>query len=132
MKRTAAGFSLVEILVAITILAVGIIGAMTMQTTGLQATRSSEVTQRLNEDARSEIRVMRLRLGSETWKEAGETGCTASRAGDCKAAVTLCSTTGTDLVCADSITGAPDAFAVRVTVREDGHEVILDDIVLRE
>lgn len=131
MKRAAAGLTLVEILVAITILAVGVIGAMTMQSTGLQATRTSEVSQRLNAAARAEIAVMRLRLGSEHWTASGTTGCTTSGAGDCSVAVSLCRADGATLDCS-STSSEPDAWAVRVTVREDGHEVKLDDIVLRE
>lgn len=132
MRRSTAGLTLVELLVAITVLAIGVLGAMALQTTGLKATRTSETGQRLNAAARSEVAVMRVRLGSEDWRKGGTTGCSGTRVADCLVRVTPCQVAGTALDCSGAVAGEPDAYAVRVTVRENDQAAVLNDVVLHD
>lgn len=132
MRRSKAGLTLVELLVAITVLAVGVLSAMALQTTGLKATRTSETSQQLNAAARSEVAVMRVRLGSEDWRKGGTTGCSGTSVADCLVRVTPCRVAGTTLDCSGSASGEPDAYAVRVTVSENDQEAVLNDVILSD
>ena len=51
--RRDAGLTLLEVIIATLILAVGVIGAAALQSTGLQASRTASIIQQLDADARS-------------------------------------------------------------------------------
>lgn len=125
------GLTLVEILVAILILAVGVLGAMYMQTTGLQATRTSQVIQALNADARSQLDLMRLRLARETWTAQTTGGCNISGASECSVTIQPCTVSSGQLDCSLATVSDPAAYHVTVTVRAEGDQLELDSVVLR-
>ncbi len=125
------GLTLVEILIAIVILAVGVIGAMLMQTTGLRATRTSQVMQDLNADARSQLDLMRLRLSSESWNSPTTSGCDIRGTSNCSVEIRPCLVAGGQLDCRVASASEPAAHAVRVTVSQLENEVVLDTIILR-
>lgn len=125
------GLTLVEILIAILILAVGVIGAMLMQTTGLRATRTAQVMQDLNADARSQLDLMRLRLASEIWTSPTSTGCDIRGTSTCSVEIRPCLVAAGTLDCQVASTSDPAAHAVRVMVSQSENELVLDSIVLR-
>lgn len=124
------GLTLVEILIAILILAVGVLGAMYMQTTGLRATRTSQVIQDLNADARSQLDLMRLRLARETWTTQTTGGCNIPGASDCSVTIRPCTVASGQLNCNASSVSEPAAYHVTVTVSTESDELELDTIVL--
>ncbi len=124
------GLTLVEVLIAILILAVGVLGAMLMQTTGLRATRTSQVVQSLNSDARSQIDLMRLRLATEVWTQPMTGGCDITGSSTCSVEIRPCIVTGGQLDCNGSSVSQPAAHAVTVNVSQQEHSLELSTIVL--
>ena len=119
------GLTLVEILIAILILAVGVIGAMLMQTTGLRATRTSQVMQDLNADARSQLDLMRLRLANEVWATPMTGGCDIAGTSACSIEIRPCVVAAGELDCNVASATDPAAHAVTVRVSRQDQELEL-------
>ena len=125
------GLTLIEILVAVMILVVGVLGAAAMQANGLRATRTAQIIQNLDADARSATQLLRQRFAFET---AGSTEPSSCGAGleNCTVVVRPCSLNSGQLNCTSSGVSDPVAQAIEVTVTSGEHEVTLNSIVLRQ
>ena len=125
------GLSLVEVLVAVLILAVGVLGAAALQASGLRATRTSQVMQDLDAEARSAINALRVRYAAETVTVPGIHDCGPGFLNDCSYEIRPCVLSGGQLDCTVSSAAEPDAQAIIVTVSQLEHEVSLSTIVGR-
>ncbi|SRR5690554_2535564 len=127
--RNSGGLTLVEVVLAILILAVGIIGAGALQANGLRATRTSQIVQDLDAEARSAIAALRHEYGAGSGAE-GSADCPLSFAGDCVYEAVPCSVAGSELVCAAG--SVAQAWAITVTAVNEGHSVVLNTLVMGE
>jgi len=124
-----AGLTLIEVMIAVLVLGVGVIGAAGLQATALNATRTAEATQRLAATARSELDVVRGMAFTTT--EATTTNCVTSATG-CTLAVLPCFVaSGGTLDCTLAMVSEPAAHAVVVHVVENDRELRLRTVVLR-
>jgi len=127
--RPTAGLTLVEVMIAVLVLGVGVIGAAGLQATALNATRTAEATQRLAATARSELDVVRGM--AFTTSEPTTTHCVTSATG-CTVHVLPCLVAiDGSLDCTLGLVAAPAAHAVTVTVRANDAELRLRTVVLR-
>lgn len=116
--RHREGLSLVEVLVALVILAVGVIAAATMQTTALRATHRGNIAQELTRLADAELEMQR-QLGTPT---AGNTCLGGAQTGfSCLTTVVPCKyvSASTDIECAAS-TPVAEHIAYQTTVTVTG------------
>lgn len=112
--RRSDGLTLVEVLVALLVLAVGVIAAATMQTTALRTTNSGNVSQELTKLAEAEIQMQR----QLTTPTAGNACLSGSKTGySCRITIVPCQyvTASNNIACAAS-TPAANRIAYQTTV----------------
>jgi len=59
LHAARTGLTLIEVMIAIVVLAVGVLGAAGLQASALNATRTAEIVKQLDATARSELAVLR-------------------------------------------------------------------------
>jgi len=126
--QRAAGLTLVEVLVAILVLAVGVIGAMAVQGTSIRASRVAKEVQELNAMARSELDVWRARLESSVYDGPQSGNCLAGSDG-CSVEIRPCALDGATLRCDQGTVVSPVAQAVTVSVTRGERVVTLSSVV---
>lgn len=114
MKSTV-GMTLLEVLIAIVVLAVGVLAAAAMQTTALRASGDAKAIQDVTEFAEREIELRRqLDLSTTAGKSATCTSVTPLPTGyTCAVEVRACQLSGSSLNCTGTGT---DADQITVTV----------------
>lgn len=121
--RHSEGLTLVEVLVALFILAVGVIAAATMQTTALRATHRGNIVQELTQLADAELEMQR-QLETPT---AGNTCLSGGKTGfSCSTVTVPCKyvPASTTLECAASTSVAEQiAYQTTVTVRGPNSDI---------
>lgn len=129
MRRS--GLTLVEVLVAVAVLAVGVLGAAALQANALRATRTARIVQELDADALSAVNLLRVRYADAEVVAAGRHDCGPGFQNDCSFEVQPCELLAGQLQCSSSTLSRPDAIALLVTVssRDSDHEVQLNTIV---
>lgn len=119
--RNRGGLTLVEIAIALFILAVGILAAFGLQTNALRGTRTAEITQTMTNIAESELQLQREFERHVTHPVSGETcrsQLQASTGFTCSVDVYPCSLSGGALSCVNATVA--DAVARQITVRLTG------------
>lgn len=114
--RSDAGLTLIEVLIAIVILAVGVLAAAAMQTTALRASSDARAIQDVTEFAKREIELRRqFDLSSTAGKSKAE-DCPDPTGYTCTVEVRACQLSGTALSCAGGTSNlVADQIAVTVT-----------------
>ncbi|MDZ7703901.1 MAG: type II secretion system protein [Trueperaceae bacterium] len=121
MKTHQQGFTLVELMVAIVILAIVALGAAFLQVNALRASNETRITREMREEARSELEAQR-RL-SPVWRTTvSETssGCLTIDQGTCT--VTL-------YPCEEVDIGGTDTFVCSSAIAQSalrGHEIVVN------
>jgi|SRR5690606_15157554 len=111
------GLTLVELLIALIVLAVGVLGAFAMQANGLRGTRTAAVMQTLSNMAESELQLQREFERHVTSPVTGES-CRSEFSVDgftCEVHVYPCAFASGQLTCTDTSVGV--AVARQITVR---------------
>lgn len=115
--KTSSGLTLLELLIAIVVLAVGVLAAASMQTSALSASNRSRVAQEVTNTARTEIERQRQFVRSGTAPALASPTClsTVPSGYTCTVTVVPCRIANTPpvLVCA---TGTGTVVADQVTV----------------
>lgn len=124
-----SGLTLVEVVVAILVLAVGVLGAVALQGTSLRANRTATEIQQLTAAARSELDVWRARLESSVYDGPQDGNCLASEAESCEVRILPCALSGTALTCSPGHLSLPVAQSVTVTVKRGDRDVSLTSVV---
>jgi len=106
MKSTS-GLTLIEVMIAIVVLAVGVLAAASMQTTALRSSNDARAIQAVTEFAERKIELLR-----QSEPTSGTTDCSESPY-TCTAVVRACQLSGSTLICTGSGT---DAYQITVTV----------------
>ena len=105
--KSGIGLTLIEVLIAIVVLAVGVLAAASMQTTALRASSDAKAIQDVTEFAEREIELLRqFELSS------GSKDC-SKLPYNCNAVIRGCQLSGNSLTCAGTGT---DAHQITVTV----------------
>lgn len=114
--KSGTGLTLIEVLVAIVILAVGVLAAAAMQTTALRASSDARAIQDVTEFAEREIELRRqFDLSSTTGKSTTCTSVAPVPTGyTCAVEVRACQLSGSTLSCTGTGTEA-DQITVTVT-----------------
>lgn len=138
--RGSSGLTLIEVVIAILILAVGVLALAALQTSSLAATGTARDLQELNADARSEMDVWRARLSDPgALYPTIVDGACATRA-ECQVQISPCvlvngpQGSAASLDCTLSTVPDPAAHAVKVVVRnarDESRAVTLNSIVMR-
>lgn len=115
MKKSK-GLTLIEVLIAIVVLAVGVLAAAAMQTTALRASSDAKAIQGVTEFAEREIELRRqFDLSTPAGKSTTCTSVTPMPTGyTCGVVVSACQLSGSSLACAGTGTDA-DRIVVTVT-----------------
>ena len=124
-----AGLTLVEVLIAVLILGVGVLGAAALQANGLRATQTAQVMQDLDAEARSAVNALRVRYASEVVTVPGFHDCGPGYLNECNFEVRPCVMSGGQLDCTVSSAAEPDAQAIVVTVARLDRELSLSTVV---
>lgn len=116
------GLVLIEILVALSVLAIGAVGLAGLQLVTLRLAAATEANGRLLHAAESELQHRLLGLGAGA-------GCTALAAEElagieCRVHVQGCSTTLTGFDCAPGVSGGPQQVTVEASLGEDRQVVL--------
>lgn len=132
--RADAGLTLVEVVIAVLILAIGMLGAAALQGSGLNATRTSQEIQELNAEARSELDARRLQLTTTTFSNHTTGACLVTGDFACTVEIRPCRVIGASLDCSAAVAPvpAPAAHAVTVTISTGQNDVTLQTVVLGE
>lgn len=124
---STSGLTLVEVLVALLVLAVGAFAVVGLQATGLRTTGVAKDLQELNATAQSEL---------DVWKAAAllspdplNRTCTMF-ATNCTVAIVPCEVSGGDLACSSVTIANFDAHLVEVTVARDDRQLTLRTVVV--
>lgn len=105
--KSVIGLTLIEVLIAIVVLAVGVLAAAAMQTTALRASSDAKAIQDVTEFAEREIELLRQSEPSPGTKDCSKSPYT------CTAVVRACQLSSSNLTCAGTGT---DAHQITVTV----------------
>lgn len=126
--RSEKGLTLVEVLVALVVLAVGISAVVGLQATGLRSSRTAQELQAINAAARSELDVWKA---STIIDPAPVTRtCTMHESG-CSVTILPCKVVGGDLACSQATIEEFAAHLVSVTVRQGERNLTLRTVVGR-
>lgn len=114
--KSVTGLTLIEVLIAIVVLAVGVLAAAAMQTTALRASSDSRAIQGVTEFAEREIELRRqFDLNSAAGRSTTCTSVTPTPTDyTCGVLVSACQLSGSSLACAGTGTDA-DQIVVTVT-----------------
>lgn len=124
------GLTLIEVMIAVVILAVGVIAAAGMQTSGLQATRVAKAVQELNSAATTELDVWR---GSYLSSTTPEKRVCLTVGDDCHVEVLPCVLSASSLDCTRASVTSPVAHVVTVHVTHvTGRDLQLTSLVRLE
>lgn len=133
--KTSSGFTLLEVLVAIVVLAVGVLAAASMQTSALSASNRARVAQEITNTARTEAERQRQFVRSGTSPAPASPACLSAvpTGYTCTVAVVPCRIANTPpaLICA---TGTGTVVADQVTVsvsRPQASTVQLKTVIAR-
>lgn len=120
MMTSRHGLTLVEVMIALFILAVGVLAAFGMQANSLRGTRAAELSQTLANMGESELQLQRQFERHVTSPVTGEScrSIIGSAGFSCEVDVYPCSLVSGALTC--SKTSVTDAVARQVTVRLSG------------
>jgi len=139
MKHTQAGFTLLEVLIAIVLVSVGVIMVISMQTTALAGSRSAKENEQATTIARTEMEFQRARSvrAAVTNQNCGSVSGTS--AFTCRVTITPCAYTaaatgaGTFACSATASTPVADTVAVTVSWLDKGktNSVALHSLVRR-
>ena len=126
--RGAAALTVLEVVIALSILAVGILGAAGLQATALRATRSAQELQVINAYASSQLEAWRgLRL-AQTSPDAAD--CSSDTL-TCTVQVRPCVAMVGGLACDVGAVPNPAAHAVALTVSSGNRELTLQSVVTK-
>ncbi len=126
-SHTSSGLTLVEVVIALLVLAIGVLGAVGLQASGLTATRTSQEMQRLNAAARSELDVLR---GAPMPYTSFQTRSCPTLAEGCTVEIRPCAVVGSDLDCGRGSVAEPAAHAITLVVSEGERSVTLNTVVV--
>lgn len=131
--RSGSGLTLVEVIVAMAILAVGILAVFMLQATSLRGTRTAAASQTLTNMAQSELQLQREFSRHVRSPVRGET-CRSLADGDdrydCEVRVFPCELVGGSLVCRNGDVATADARQVTVIVTaRDGASAEVSTVV---
>src|SRR5690625_2375403 len=129
--RRDAGLTLLEVIIATLILAVGVIGAAALQSTGLQASRTASIIQQLDADARSAVSELRVQYADYAGTEARTWDCGTGYDSACSYELRPCSYSAAGLDCSHGTVVEPVAYGITVRTSREDHEVVLSTIVMR-
>jgi Tfp pilus assembly protein PilV len=124
MKHTS-GLGLVEVLIAIVILAVGVLAASGLQTSALKGTRTAKISQTLSNLAQSELQLQQGFVRSVDDPTKGETcRSTSSAEGFSCSSVNIypCELSSGALTCKDGSVSNPVAWQITVVVAGPDHK----------
>jgi len=135
MKTHQQGFTLVELMVAIVILAIVALGAAFLQINALRASSETRITREMREEARSELEAQR-RL-SPVWRttvsETSEACLTISQ-GTCTVTLYPCEevdVSGTDtFVCSSAVAGTLRGHEIVVNYTDQGQTVSVASVAV--
>lgn len=118
-RRRSDGLTLIEVVIAIAVLAIGVLAAFAMQVSALQGTRAATINQEMSNIAQSELELQRAFARTISGPGAGLTCRTAFEqpAYTCSVTVRACSFTAGALACGGSVTGTPAAWQITVSVQ---------------
>lgn len=126
--RGAAALTVLEVVIALSILAVGVLGAAGLQATALRATRSAQELQVINAYATSQLEAWRgLRL-AQTSPDVAD--CSSETLA-CMVEVRPCVPTAGGLACDVGAVPNPAAHAVAVIVSSGNHKLMLQSVVTK-
>lgn len=132
MRGTAAhrsGLTLVEVMVAVSILAFGVLGAASLQATALRASTTAEAVRGLATNGSGELAIARGRTFDHT--EPATVGCVKVQ-DDCSIAIHPCRPDGTGaLDCRTSPIAEPVAHALTITLTAGERSLSLRTVVRR-
>lgn len=122
------GLTLVEVLVALVVLAVGFLAVVGLQATGLRSTRTAQELQTINSTARSEL---------DVWKASTMISpspisrtCTMFPT-DCTVTILPCQVMSGNLVCSNQPVTEFAAHLVTVKVNQGERQIALNTVVLK-
>ncbi len=131
--RLARGLTLVEVVVAVAILAIGVLAVFALQGNALRGTRSATIAQEMSNLAQSELQLQRefaRHVSSPVWGETCRSGIAIDVFG-CTVDVLPCELSGNSIVCRTSSVSDAVARQVDVTISGPGNQSVKVSTVVR-